>query len=156
MDYLPFETELQRRIDQSRQWLATNPDDAIDIRFRDYSWTARPIAFLDSPQRVERYGVGFELTLNNEVLAVKVRLNVRIQPKPNLEATFNLSPYVVIYAVDQNTHADDAITWVNIDSEHSLQQLAGLSIAQWHQHWLQWALNGRNTGKVFEPRMQVA
>jgi hypothetical protein len=155
MDTAQVEADLRARIEQSEAWLSDNPTPITDIRFRNRTWRATPVEFLNDSTRVERSGLKFELALDDPARVHKVQLNVRIKPEASIGSKEDSPPYVVIYVVNQATGADDAITWQKISVPTSYADLVGLSIEEWYRKWLNYALVSKAAKKIFSPAMKL-
>jgi len=150
-------SDLKKRVEQSRQWLESVPGPLTGFKFRtDSPWTAEPIQFLDDPDRVERYGVGFMFSIDDPARSIKAQLNVRIKPELTPGAEINETPYVIVYVVDQSTGADETIKWFHIDIPASYERLIGFSIDDWYRHWIIKALEQGKSGKILRPDMRVS
>jgi hypothetical protein len=156
MDTSQVEADLKIRINQSADWVATNPDAVKDLKVRSFQAQAKPVAFLDDMKRVERYGVGFDFSLIDSPKPLKVRVNVRIKPNATIGEKDDSPPYVVIYVVDQSTGGDDAITWQKISVPDSYKDLVGVPIEEWYRKWLNHALASKGAKKIFSPSMKLA
>ena len=155
MDTSTVENDLNTRIEQSRAWLISSPSPLTNIQFREKTWSATPVAFLDDPGRVERYGVAFQFSLDNQSKTIRVLLKVRIKPEATVGNKGDSSPYIVIYISNQALGADDAITWHHIDVPASYTDLIGLSIEDWYQKWIAHALACKGARKIFDPEMAI-
>jgi hypothetical protein len=62
MKIAQVEQDLQRRIEESRDWLASvRPGSISELQIREFPSKAEPVIFLDDPRRKERRGAGFDL-----------------------------------------------------------------------------------------------
>jgi hypothetical protein len=155
MDISQVETDLNKRIQQSKGWLNSNPEPVSNIPFRGYQWKALPVVILDDPKRVEQHGVGFDFVLDEPSRELRVRLNVRIKPDATIGPKDDSPPFVVIYIVNQETQAEDSIGWHHIRVADSYKDLINLPIDAWFRKWLMHALTCQGRRKIFKPEMQL-
>ena len=155
MDTSQVEADLKARIEQSADWVASDPEPVTDLKVRKFQAQAKPVAFLNDQKRVERHGVGFDFSLLDSPNPLTVRLNVRIKPDATVGEKDDSPPYVVIYVVDQSSGGDDAITWQKISVPDSYKDLVGLSIGDWYRKWLNFALASKGARKIFNPNMKL-
>jgi hypothetical protein len=153
MDTAQLEADLKARIEQSKEWVAGDPEPVDGLKVRKFWALAMPVVFLDDPKRVERHGVGFDFSLLDSPKPLTVRLNVRIKPDATIAEKDDSPPYVVIYVVNQTTGADDAITWHKFFVADTYKDLEGLSIEDWYRNWLSSALVNKAAKKIFSPDM---
>ena len=156
MDTTELEADLLLRIDQSRDWLAGDPESIKGIKFRrDTIWEALPLVFLDDKRRVERHGVRFKFFVVNYHKKIEVEIDVRIHPETEVRDDSESSPYVVIYVVDQLTAADVEITHCDLIHPSLYKGLEDLSIEDWYRYWIEKAIRHKKASKIFNKNMEV-
>jgi hypothetical protein len=156
MDTAQVEADLKARIEQSREWVANNPEPVKELKFRNYSAAAKPAVFLDNEKRVERYGVGFDFALLQAPKPLGVRLNVRIKPEASVTENGDSPPYVAIYVLNQETGADEAITWHHFTVANGYRDLVSIAIDDWYRKWLNAALVNKRASKILHAEMQAS
>jgi len=155
MDTATVEKDLNTRIEQSRAWLLDSPAAIANIKFRKRTWTATPIAFLDDLGRIERHGVAFRFSLEDQSKNVCVLLRIRIKPEATTGEKGDSPPYVVIYIVNPASGADESITWHHIEIPASYRDMMGLSIEDWYRKWMAHALASKGSKKILDPEMAL-
>jgi hypothetical protein len=154
MDTARVEQDLKDRIKQSREWLLSCPPPITNIKYRDRTFTALPEAFLDDPGRVERHGVAFMFSLDDQSRNIKVLLKIRIKPEAKITEKGDSSPYVVVYMANPTTGADEEMSHQDIVVPASYQDMVELSIEEWYRRWIDHALSS-NGGKIFKRKMVI-
>jgi hypothetical protein len=156
MDTFQVETDLSRRIDQSRDWLAEDPGSLTGFKFRkDTIWEALPVVFLDDRKRVEQHGVRFRFYVVNYSRKIEVEIDVRIHPKEEVKEEGVSPPYVVTYVVDQLTGADVEITHRDLVHPSLYKDLMGLSIEDWYRYWIERAIKHKKASKILRKDMEL-
>jgi ABC-type nitrate/sulfonate/bicarbonate transport system substrate-binding protein len=79
---------------------------------------------------------------------------VRIKPEAAVTEKGDSPPYVVVYVLNQESGAEEAIVWEHITRPDAYKDLVGLSIGEWYRTWLQYALVSKGVKKIFNPVMQ--
>lgn len=154
MKIAEVEQDLQRRIEESRDWLASERHGSIsELQIRGFPCKAEPVMFLDDPPRKERHGVRFRLEIVVKGGTYESFLDVRIKPNvsmaEDLKAVAN-PPYVVSYVVNPETKVTDEITHDHLEIPQNYERTLPLSIEDWYQHWLNVALKHKNHNKFFQ------
>lgn len=149
-----IESDLKRRIGQSRDWVA-HPTPVRGLHVRGQSAEATPLGFLDSPKRADANGVEFELNLIGEAHQ-SVILHVRIKPEwtAGKEGT-DSPPFVMVYVVHSGTGSEDLLHHDVIQNEELYPKLEALPIDQWYGVWLNRALAAKSNYKLFLKETQV-
>jgi hypothetical protein len=155
MDTATVEKDLNTRIEQSRAWLLGAPATIANIAFRKRTWTATPIAFLDDPERIERYGVAFRFSLEDQSRNICVLLRIRIKPGATIGEKGDSPPYVVTYICNPASEADEVITWHHIEIPASYRDMMELSIEDWYRKWMAHALASKGASKILDPHMAL-
>jgi hypothetical protein len=149
------EQDLQRRIQESRNWLNSDELGSIEgLQIRGFPCTAEPVMFLDNPRRKERHGVRFRLEMVTPRGTYESFLEVRIKPTWSLakdgKSVAN-PPYIVSYLVNPETRATDEITHDHLETPENYMRTLPLSIEEWYHHWLNVAFRHKNHSKFFQP-----
>ncbi len=155
MDNSAVETDLERRVQQSRELVRRQPAPEIQVRFRNNDWTAVAREFTDHPERLERYEVAFELSADYDRKQYRVILKARIKPVATDGAKVASHPYVSFYVTDQKEQSDKdvGIHWFHPPSSYT--DLVGLPIEDWCRKLIAHALTCQGAGKVLLPEMQL-
>jgi hypothetical protein len=106
------------------------------------------VEYLDSPKRVERYGLGFEVTVRSPKAERTFQLNVRIKPETTIGPKEDSVPYVVVYVVNPNSGADDEVFAEHFKDAQAYSDFAKLPLEDWYKVWLNRALR-EERGKFF-------
>lgn len=154
MDTARVEQDLNGRIQQSREWLLNKSLPIVNIKYRERIFTATPVALLDDPSRVERHGVAFRLSLDDQSKNISVLLKIRIKPEATIGVKGDSSPYVVIYIANQTSGRDEEMPHQDMIMSASYRDMVGLSIEEWYRRWISLALSS-NGGKIFKPEMAI-
>lgn len=152
------EQDLQRRIQESRDWLDSQEPGSLEgLKIRGFSSKADPIAFLDDPGRKERHGVRFRLEIVSPRGTFESFVDVRIKPTSSMtkdgKSVAN-PPYVVSYLINPETRAAEEITHDHLEIPENYEKSLPLSIEEWYQHWLKTALKHKNHSKLFQPEFR--
>jgi len=158
MQIAEVEQDLQRRIEESRGWLATDrPGQISELQIRGFPCTAEPVMFLDDPHRKERHGVRFRLEIVAKGGAYESFLEVRVKPNASMakdKKTVANPSYVVSYVVNPETKVTDEITHDHLEIPENYERTLPLSIKEWYGHWLKMALKHKNHSKLFQPEFR--
>jgi hypothetical protein len=154
MQNAEVEQDLQRRIQESRDWLDSDKLGLIaGLQIRGYPCKAEPVMFLDSPRRKERHGVRFRLEIVSPRGTYESFIEVRVRPISSMtkdqKSVANL-PYIVSYVVNPETKATDEITHDHLEIPENYERTLPLSIEEWYSHWLNVALRNKNHSKIFQ------
>lgn len=156
MDTSQLEANLYLRIEQSRDWITTNPQPLTGFKFRkNTDWDALPVKFLDDPERVERHGVRFRFYVVNYTKKIEVELDIRIHPIAEVKEKGDSHPYVVFYVVNQLTGADVEISQQEFTRADSYTDLINLSIEDWYRHWIKKMIRNKKSSKIFHKNMEL-
>lgn len=143
--------DLQRRIEAGKNWIKERRESEFrGPKVRGYPSTVRLFDFLESTQRVERFGVGFIVTVHGDKANKSFQLNVRIKPYCSEGPKETSTPYVVVYVQNQRKSAEDLIICEHLTDASSYAKIVELSDEDWYKLWLERALQ-RERGKFFEP-----
>ena len=147
--------ELHKRIEISREWLASSDSKKIhDLTIRRYPCTATAMSFIDDPNRKERHGIMCKLEFTDKDKTYRSNIEVRIMPdpvEPNPDSSAEPTAYVVIYVLGSGG-AGDAITWYNFSISNLRKDV---NIEDWYRVWIQKALDHKKSKKVFEVMREV-
>jgi hypothetical protein len=154
MQIAEVEQDLQRRIEESRDWLASErPGSIFELQIREFPCKAEPVMFLDDPRRKERHGVRFRLEILARGGTYESFLDVRIKPNASRakdkKAVAN-PPYIVSYVVNPETKVTDEITHDHLEIPENYERTLPLSIENWYCHWLNVAFKHKNHKKFFQ------
>ncbi len=149
-----IETDLKRRIEQSKDWVE-HPTPVKGLHVRGQAAEAMPMSLLDSPKRADSHGVEFELDLEGESHQ-SVIVHVRIKPEwtAGREGT-DSPPFVMVYVVHSGTGSEDLLHHDVIQNEELYPKLEALPIDQWYGVWLNRALAAKSNYKLFLKETQV-
>ena len=149
-----IEEDLQRRIQESRDWLGSDkPGSIAGLQIRGFPCKAEPVLFLDSPRRKERHGVRFRLEIISPRGAYESFVEVRVKPISSMakdKKSVANPPYIVSYVVNRETKATEEITHDHLEIPESYERTLPLSIEEWYSHWLNVALRHKNHSKIFQ------
>jgi len=150
MDMASLERDLQRRITQSRKWLASDNLPLISgLKIRNYPCTAKPENFLHYPTRKERYGVRFRLEFFTS-RTYEAIIDILIKPNHSESETPPWSlPYIISYVVNPETGAKKPITYDYLQNPVVYAKTLSQSIEEWYKDWLSKALAHKNVAKIF-------
>ena len=153
MDMAGVEKDLERRINQSREWLQSGEIALISgLKIRKYPCQIEPVKFLDRPGKKTRYGIRFRLEFITERGTFESFVEVRIQPTRSMskdgESIAN-PPYIDTYAFCQETQKDAEIMWENLQNTKIYEGTVNLSIQEWYIIWLRKTLFHKNVSKIF-------
>ena len=156
MDTAEVSKDLKARIKEGAAWAES--EDYLIVggpEVRGCSTTIRLTEFLDTPNRVERYGLGFQVSVDAPAGMRKFQLNVRIKPELSEGPKADSNPYVVTYVVNQETGAEDAIQHEQFPDPKNYQAISKLSIQDWCMHWIARALR-TGSGKFFSAHVLIS
>lgn len=154
MQIAEIEQDLQRRIEESREWLASDRLGSLyELQVRGFPCKAEPIMFLDDLGRKERHGVRFRLEIVTRGGTYESFLDVRIKPTASMakggKSIANAS-YIVIYAVNLGTKAPALVCYEYLEIPENYERTLPLSIEECYRHWLNVALKHKNHSKLFQ------
>jgi hypothetical protein len=155
MDIAQVENDLAIRIDQAKCWLLSESESLTGFYFRNHTWTASPIDFLDDEKRVEKHGVAFLFSLDDQSKNISVQLNVRVKPLATVHEKGDSPPYIVVYLVNQQTGKEESVCWNHIEVADSYRDLLDISIQSWFEKWIQHALASDGARKILKPEMRL-
>jgi len=142
MDTAEVSKDLKARIEAGKAWIESADNLILDgPELRGRSTTIRLAEFLDTPNRVERCGLGFHVSVDVPSGMRKFQLNVRIKPELTEGPKADSNPYVVTYVVNQDTGADDAIQHEQFPDPKDYEPISKLSIQDWYMRWIARALS---------------
>ncbi len=147
--------DLEKRIEAGRAWLKAEPNHEFQgPKIRGYRTTVRLKEVIDSPERVERFGLGFVVTVHRETGNKSFQLIVRIKPQTSEGPKATSNPYVIIYIKNQNTDAEDAIICEHLVKDRNYKDIAKLDTKAWFGLWINRALR-QESGKFFRPENRI-
>lgn len=147
--------DLEMRITAGRQWLESGmelgfPGPAV----RKCPTSVKVVEFLDTPDRVERFGLGFVVTVEASQQSISFQINIRIKPHRTNAPTTDSYPYVVSYVVDQVRGLESLICFDHIVEPQNYVGALSLTTQEWYLRWLSLALD-RGGGKLFSPEVRM-
>lgn len=154
MDLESVEKDLQRRIDQSREWLSGKPAPITGLKIRKYPCIVKPVKFLTS-QTMKTSGVLFRLEFVTEGGAREAYVEIRIMPtrsKPTDQEKDPEPPFVDVHAFYPETKERDLITWDPINNTLFYKRTLDMPIEKWYEGWLLKAMNHKDDAKLFRVR----
>jgi hypothetical protein len=155
MDMQMVTKDLENRILAGKAWLESGEGLTLDgPQLRKYPTKVQLARFLDTPGRMERYGLGFVVTIETPRGPRRFQLNVRIKPNLSTGPKADSDPYVVTYVVIQSTGADDEIEHEHFSSPKHYANLSKLSVQDWYMNWLSRAFE-TESGKFFSNEVFV-
>jgi hypothetical protein len=149
--------DLETRILEGKAWLESGEGLKFDgPQLRKFPTNVQLAKFLDTAGRVERYGLGFLVTIITPHGPRKFQLNVRIKPDLSTgpRADWN-PPYVVTYVVIQATGADDEIEHEHFSSPKHYEKLSKLFVKDWYMNWVSRAFES-GSGKFFSKAVLIS
>jgi hypothetical protein len=156
MDIVEIEKDLQRRIDQSREWLSGKPAPITGLKVRDYSCLAIPISFHDHRKTS---GVRFRIEFTTEQAKREVYVDIDIMPirsVPTDEEKKPGAPFVDGFVVcDPKTKKRDLIAYDPITNTTYYERTIDLSIEEWYKGWLFKTLIHKGVSKIFKYAVEV-
>jgi hypothetical protein len=149
MDLQLVVADLEKRIAAGKDWLSSGESlEFAGPPLRNSPTLVQLTSFLDSPRRVERYGLGFIVTVDGPRGPRKFQLNVRVKPTFTDGRKTDSYPYVVSYVVDQIRRADDEIEHEHFVEPARYVALSRLCVQDWYKNWVDRALR-TGSGKFF-------
>lgn len=135
-------TDLLKRVEESKTWYDSQSQGEILVhQFRKFETTVELAELLDSPKRVERYGLGFTVKISSGGNVRAVRLNIRVKPETHAGKKEDSTPYVISYIVDPTNGSETALVVEHqTNVEPYTSELTKLSIQDWYKAWLNKAL----------------
>jgi hypothetical protein len=151
MDMTSVEKDLQRRIDQSREWLSGKPALITDLKIRNYPCQVEPVKFLDDPHMKARHGVLFRLEFVTERGTFEAYVETRIMPTRSIRKDEELDPpFVCCSAFNPETKKRDLITWDFVQNIDFYKRNLDTPIEEWYKGWLFKALIHKKVSKIFK------
>lgn len=155
MDMQMVSTDLEDRISAGKAWLESRQGLVLDgPQLRKCPTRIHLSQFLDTSDRVERFGLGFHVTVETRRGPRTFQLNVRVKPSLSAGPKADSHPYVVMYVVIQATAADDEIIHETFLSPKQYVNFSNLSVQDWYMHWVNQALR-TESGKFFTDEVLV-
>jgi len=159
MEMEDVEKDLQRRINQSREWLESGGADLISgLKIRDYPCQAEPTEFLDDPQREERHGIRFRLEYVTDRATFESFVDVRIKATRSLSKdgqTVANAPYIVIYVLNNEKQKSEIINYEYLENTIVYKNSLSLDIKEYYKDYLFKALRHKNVFKIFKFRKEI-
>ena len=151
MDLKAVSQDLDARAASGKQWLESGvglvfPGPAL----RKFPTSIELVEFLDSPKRAERFGLGFEVSVQAPEQLISFQINIRIKPHMTDGPKLDSHPYVVSYVVDQIYRTEALICFDRIIDPKNYDSAMLLTVQEWYLRWLELALD-RGGGKFFQP-----
>lgn len=151
MDMAIIEKELQRRINQSEEWLQSAKAGLITgLNIRSYPCQVKPIKFLEDQRMKARHGVLFRLEFSTQRGQFEAYVETRIMPFKSLRKDGNYDyPFVACYSLNTETNKRDLITWDFVQNINFIENNKNKPIEEWYKGWLFKALIHKNVAKIF-------
>ena len=152
MNMASVEKDLQRRIDQSREWLSGKPTLITGLKIRKYTCLIEPVKFLTS-RTMKTSGVLFRLEFVTERGTFEAYVEIRIMPTrstPKDKEKGPDPPFLDAYAFNPETEKRDLITWDYINNTLFYKKTLDAPIEEWYEGWLFKALEHKNASKIFK------
>lgn len=141
MNLIAVTQDLEAKINAGRSWFTSvQGTELVGPLFRGHPTKVCPAQLLDTPNRVERYGIGFRVTVDAPGKPRAFQLNVRVKPGLSEGPKADSHPYVVMYVFDQVRCVDDEILHETFFKPKQYDSLARLSPRDWYMHWVTQAL----------------
>lgn len=151
MDLASVEKDLQRRIDQSREWLSGKLAPITGLNIRSYPCLAVPVRFIDYRKSS---GVLFRLEFTTPSGTFEAYVEIDIMPTRSVPKNKEKKPDPPFVAgsvvVDPETKKRDLIAWDFINNTLFYKKTVDLSIEEWYKGWLFKNLNHQNVAKIFK------
>lgn len=155
MNLQAVSSNLEARISAGREWLEST--ERLVFKgpvVRKCTTSIRLAECLDTPKRIERYGLGFVVTMDAPERPLSFQINIRIKSDITSGPKIDSYPYVVSYLVNQVEGAELLICFDHIVEPKSYASAVGLTVQEWYLRWLELALD-RGDGKLFTPEVRI-
>lgn len=156
MDMASVEKDLQRRIDQSREWLSGKPAPITGLKIRSNACLAVPVKFIDYPKTS---GVQFRLEFTTPRGTFEAYVEIVLMPTRSVPKNKDNEPeppfvdgYVV---VDPSNKKKVLIAYDRINNTVFYKRTVDLPIEEWYKIWLSKNLNHPNVAKIFDYKKEI-
>ena len=149
-----IESDLKRRVDETRAWLKGNDAAVIDgLEARGTPCVAAAVGLIRDPSRKESDGALFRLEFGRSeqkyVASAEVRIKATSSASKDRSGIAN-GPYVAVYVVDRESGQGILSYFESFENPDSYFRSVEDSIADWYGRWLGRLLRKRDGATVFK------